>query len=130
MTTDLYYLALTAGLAAVLWVPNVVAIVTQHGLILPADFREAEEKRLQGWGQRTKRVHLNMVENLAHFAVLVIVAHLSGTANEQTAFLTQLFFWARVAHALIFYAGIPYLRTVAFAIGFIAEIGIFIAIIG
>ena len=130
MTTDLFYLALTAGLTAILWIPNVVALATQHGFILPADFREAAEKPLQGWGQRAKRVHLNMVENLAHFGVLVIVAHLSGAANEQTAFWAQVFFWARAAHALIFYAGIPYLRTVAFAIGFIAEIGIFIAIIG
>ena len=71
-----------------------------------------------------------MVENLAHFAVLVIVAHLSGAANEQTAMWVQVFFWARVAHALIFYAGIPYLRTVAFTIGAIAEIGLFIQIIG
>lgn len=130
MTTDLLYLALTAGLAAILWIPNVAAMVMQHGVVLPADFREAAEKPLQGWGQRAKRVHLNMVENLAHFSVLVIVAHLSGMANEQTAFWAQMFFWARVAHALIFYAGIPYLRTVAFTIGFIAEVGIFIAIIG
>ena len=130
MTTDLFFLTLTAGLAAVLWIPNVVAIASQHGFILPADFREAAEKPLQGWGQRARRVHLNMVENLAHFAVLVIVAHLSGAANEQTAMWVQVFFWARVAHALIFYAGIPYLRTVAFTIGAIAEIGLFIQIIG
>ena len=130
MTIDLFYLTLTAGLAAILWIPNVVAIASQHGFILPADFREAAEKPLQGWGQRARRVHLNMVENLAHFAVLVIVAHLSGVANEQTALWAQVFFWARVAHALIFYAGIPYLRTVAFTIGVIAEVGIFIQIIG
>ncbi len=130
MTTDLFYLTLTAGLAAFLWIPNVVAIVSQYGLILPADFREAAEKPLKGWGQRARRVHLNMVENLAHFAVLVIVAHLSGIANEQTAIWVQVFFWARVAHALIFYAGIPYLRTVAFTIGVIAEVAILIEIIG
>lgn len=130
MTTDLLYLTLTAGLAGILWIPNVVAIVAQHGLIQPADFREAAEKPLEGWRQRAKRVHLNMVENLAHFAVLVIVAHLAGLANAETAFWAQLFFWARVGHALIFYAGIPYLRTVAFTIGFIAEVGIFVQIVG
>lgn len=130
MTTDLFYLTLTAGLAGILWIPNVVAIVAQHGLIQPKDYREAAEKPLEGWRQRARRVHLNMVENLAHFAVLVIVAHVAGLANEQTAMWAQIFFWARLAHALIFYAGIPYLRTVAFTIGFIAEVAIFVEIIG
>ena len=116
MTTDLFYLALTAALAAVLWIPNAVAIATQHGVISPADFREATEKPLEGWGQRAKRTHLNMVENLAPFAVLVIVAHLSGMANEQTAFWAQVFFWARVAHAGSYIAGIPYVRTAAFLV--------------
>ena len=130
MTPDLMYLALTAGLAAVLWIPNVVGIVSQHGFITPADFKSAEDKQLQGWAQRAKRAHLNMTENLAHFAVLVIVAHLAGVANETTAIAAQVFFWARLAHAAVFYAGIPFLRTLAFSAGFIAEIFIFIEIIG
>lgn len=130
MTTDLFYLALTAGLAAVLWIPNVVGIVAQHGIISAEDFRSAEEKPLTGWRQRAKRVHLNMTENLAHFAALVVVAHLAGMANETTAIAAQVFFWARLAHAVVFYGGIPYLRTLAFAAGFIAEIFIFVQIIG
>jgi uncharacterized MAPEG superfamily protein len=130
MTPDLFYLALTAGLAAVLWIPNVVGIVSQHGIITPADFKAAEEKPLQGWSQRAKRVHLNMTENLAHFAALVIVAHLAGVANETTAIAAQVFFWARLVHALVFYAGIPFLRTIAFSAGFIAEIFIFAEIVG
>lgn len=129
MTPDLYYLTLTAAMAAVLWIPNVVGIVSQHGFVLPADFRDAPEKPLTGWAQRAKRVHLNMVENLAHFAVLVIVAHVAGAANDVTALWAQIYFWARVAHAVVFYAGIPYLRTVAFTIGFIAEIIILVQIL-
>jgi len=130
MTPDLLYLALTAGLAAVLWIPNVVGIVAQHGVITADDFKSAEEKPLSGWRQRAKRVHLNMTENLAHFAALVIVAHLAGMANETTAIAAQVFFWARLAHAVVFYTGIPFLRTLAFSAGFIAEIFIFIEIIG
>lgn len=130
MTPDLLYLALTAGLAAILWIPNVVAIVTRHGFLTPPDFRVAEEKPLEGWGQRAKRAHLNMTENLAHFAVLVIVAHLAGMANETTALAAQIFFWARLVHAAVFYAGIPYIRTLAFVVGFVAEAMIFLEIIG
>jgi uncharacterized MAPEG superfamily protein len=47
-----------------------------------------------------------------------------------TAVCAQVFFWARLAHALVFYAGIPFVRTLAFTAGFIAEIVIFIQIVG
>ena len=130
MTPDLLYLALTAGLAAVLWIPNVVGIVAQHGIITAEDFKSAVEKPLTGWRQRVKRAHLNMTENLAHFAALVIVAHLAGMANETTAIAAQVYFWARLVHAVVLYAGIPFVRTLAFSVGFIAEIFIFIEIVG
>ena len=130
MTDDLFYLALTAGLAAVLWIPNVVAIVARYGFLTPPDFRAAEDRPLDGWGQRAKRAHLNMVENLAHFAVLVIVAHLAGKANDVTALAAQIYFWARLGHVLVFYAAIPWVRTIAFVIGIAAEIAIFIQIVG
>jgi uncharacterized MAPEG superfamily protein len=130
MTPDLLYLALTAGLAAVLWIPNVVGIVAQHGIITAEDFKSAVEKPLTGWRQRAKRAHLNMTENLAHFAALVIVAHLAGMANETTAIAAQVYFWARLVHAVVLYAGIPFVRTLAFSAGFIAEIFIFIEIVG
>lgn len=129
MTTDLFYLALMAGLAGVFWIPNVVGIVATHGLPKAADFREPVEKPLTGWALRAKRVHLNMVENLAHFAALVIVAHLAGKANDVTALWVQIYFWTRVGHAIVFYAGIPFIRTVFFTLGFIAEAVIFVQIV-
>jgi uncharacterized MAPEG superfamily protein len=42
-----------------------------------------------------------------------------------SAFWAALFFWARVAHAIVFALGWPFVRTVAFTIGFIAVVGIF-----
>jgi uncharacterized MAPEG superfamily protein len=35
------------------------------------------------------------------------------------------FFWSRVAHAIVHILGIPYIRTVVFLIGFVAVLGIF-----
>ena len=57
-----------------------------------------------------------MLENLPVFAALVLVAHLSGASNETTALGATIFFWGRVAHAGAYIAGIPYLRTLAFAV--------------
>ncbi len=130
MTVDLLYLALTAGLAAILWIPNVVGTVVQHGMLTAANYHDVIEKPLTGWAQRAKRAHLNMTENLAHFAALVIVAHLAGKGTDVTAMAAQVFFWARLVHALVLYTGIPFIRTVAFTVGAIAEVVIFVAIVG
>jgi uncharacterized MAPEG superfamily protein len=59
---------------------------------------------------------------LAPFAILVIVAHLTGKANSTTALGATLFFWARVAHAATYLAGIIYARTAAFFVGVVGEL--------
>jgi uncharacterized MAPEG superfamily protein len=84
---------------------------------------------LPAWARRATRVHENMVENLAPFSALVLVAQIAGAANETTAFAALLFFWARVAHAIVFTLGIPWLRTVAFVVAWVGILLIFIEII-
>ena len=130
MTTDLYYLTLLAGFSLVLWIPHVLAIVTTHGFPGPKEYREGKSGELPDWGQRAMRVHMNNLENLAPFAALVIVAHLTKTANEMTALCTMLYFWIRVAYAFVYYLGIPYIRTVVFTAGFVVSAIIFFQIIG
>jgi uncharacterized MAPEG superfamily protein len=46
----------------------------------------------------------------------VLVAQVSGKANATTALGATIFFWARVAHAAVYIAGIRYLRTLVFAV--------------
>jgi uncharacterized MAPEG superfamily protein len=74
------------------------------------------------WVGRARRAHANMVENLAPFAVLVLTAHVAGAANSATALGATLFFWGRVAHFAVYCLGIPYLRTLVFAVAVIGEI--------
>ena len=66
------------------------------------------------WAARAQRAHLNLLQNLAPFAILVLVAQVSGKANATTALGETIFLWARVAHAAICIAGIKYLRTLVF----------------
>ena len=54
----------------------------------------------------------------------MIVAHLAGKA-EATAFWAVSFFWLRLAHAVVYLLGIPYVRTVIFTLGYVAVVGIF-----
>ena len=64
-----------------------------------------------GWAGRAHRAHHNMLESLVLFAALVLVAVVSQKANSTTLLGAQLFFWARLAYAVVYLAGIPWLRT-------------------
>jgi uncharacterized MAPEG superfamily protein len=75
---------------------------------------------LTGWAGRAKRAHLNMIENLVLFAALVLIAVASGKANAMTAMGAMVFFWGRLAYAVIYLAGIAWLRTAAW---FVSVIG-------
>jgi uncharacterized MAPEG superfamily protein len=73
---------------------------------------------LTGWAGRAQRAHLNMLESLAIFAIFVIVAQLTGRANASTALGATLFFWARLIYAVVYVAGIPWLRTLVWVVSF------------
>jgi len=74
---------------------------------------------ITGWGGRASRAHWNMLENLVLFASLVLVAVVAGKTNDMTLLGAQLFFWARVAYAAIYIAGIIWVRTLAWLISVI-----------
>ncbi len=124
MTTDLKMLAFSAGLTAVLWLPYILTLIVKAGL-MPALTYKADGMALPDWAARAKKAHYNAVENLAPFAALVVVAHLSGAANAATAAAAVTYFWARVAHYLLYVAGVPFGRTVIFAISWAAMVCIF-----
>ena len=81
--------------------------------------------RFPPWGLRAHRAYLNAIEVFAPFAALVVVAQLTAKADAMTAFWSASFFWIRLAHAVVYWAGIPIIRTVLFTLGFVAEVGIF-----
>lgn len=128
MTTDLSMLAWTAGLTALFWVPYVLARIVQYGPVEALTYR-ADSKPVAAWAERAKKAHYNAVENLAVFAALVLVAHLTGAANEATAAAAITYFWARLAHYPLYISGIPFMRTITFAIGWLAQICIFYQIV-
>jgi uncharacterized MAPEG superfamily protein len=71
---------------------------------------------LGGWAGRAHRAHRNLLENLLPFAILVLAAHALGKSNAMTVLGAKLFFWARVAYAAVYIAGIPWLRTAVYAV--------------
>jgi uncharacterized MAPEG superfamily protein len=129
MSTDLKYLAFTAILTASLWIPYVIAQVTTNGPLKPQNYVDPTPRPLPLWGKRADRAYVNAVETFAPFAALVIAVHLAGKANAMTAFWAMSYFWLRLAHAVVYLVGIPYLRTVIFTLGYVAIVGIFVELI-
>ena len=125
MTTDLKYLALTAILTASLWIPYIVAQVIANGLLAPPNYIDPAPRPVPLWGRRADRTYLNAVEAFAPFAAIVLIAHVSGKANGMTAFWAAWFFWMRLAHAGVYLAGLPYIRTLVFTLGWVGVVGIF-----
>jgi|AntAceMinimDraft_12_1070368.scaffolds.fasta_scaffold29030_1 uncharacterized MAPEG superfamily protein len=71
---------------------------------------------------RVTRLRANMIENLMLFVPVVLVAQAIGVSNETTVLGAQLFFGARLAHAIIYMAGWPWVRPLAFAIALVGTL--------
>jgi uncharacterized MAPEG superfamily protein len=128
MGSELLLLAWSAALCLVLVLPYATALTLKLGLPLMAGNREGLPEPT-GWIGRAKRAHMNMLENLVPFAALVLAAHGLGKLGALTMLGAQLFFWSRLAHAIVYIAGIAYLRTLAFFIGYVGMALIFISIV-
>ena len=120
MKTELFYLALVAALTGLMWVPYILDRISVRGLIDAVGY-PVNPKPQSAWAQRLMKAHANAVENLAVFAALVLVAHAVGLTNATIAGASVVYFWARVVHALVYTFGIPWVRTLAFAVGFFAQ---------
>lgn len=129
MTPDLTWLAWSAALTAVLWVPFIIGQVFTAGAPDSAYYRDPTPPEVPAWVKRSNRAHINAVESLAPFAVLILIAHVAKIANETTALWAMIFFFARLAHAVVYWLGIPYLRTVAFTASFLSTLVIFYVVI-
>jgi uncharacterized MAPEG superfamily protein len=70
-----------------------------------------------------------MLENMVLFAPLLIIADIAGKDNAMTELGAQMFFWARLAYALVYVAGVPYLRTVVWLVSAVGMVLIFLQLV-
>ena len=122
MKTELVYLLLTALLTGVLWIPVVIGYVKTRGLPTDESYRVAPSSPLPPWVERANRAHINAVENFAPFAAVVLVAHALGVSTPTTVACAAVFFYARLAHAVVHISGTGVLkaRTLLFTVAWIA----------
>lgn len=113
MTTDMIMLISSAVLTLLLAMPYSAGFLLTRGLYVMAGNRE-DFPAGTGWIGRAHRAHLNMVENMVPFAALVLGAAVAGKADGWTALGSQVFFYSRVLHAVVYIAGVPWIRTLAY----------------
>lgn len=120
MKTELMYLIWVTVLTGVLWIPYIVDRIAVQGLIDAVGY-PANPRPQSPWAVRLMKAHANAVENLVVFAALVLAAHAAGVSTGATATACAVYFWARLVHALAFTFAVPWVRTLAFAVGFLAQ---------
>ena len=128
MKPELNLLVWAVALAVVQVLVAVTGAYTQVGLMKLVGNRE-DMPKLAGWAGRAERAHENMVVNLVLFASLALVAAAAGKLNAMTLLGAQLFFWARVAYAVIYLAGLPWLRTLSWLVSVIGLVLIFLQLV-
>lgn len=120
MKADLVYLTYVSVLTALLWVPYILDRMAVRGLIDTVGYPE-NPKPQSPWAQRLMKAHANAVENLVVFATLVLVANALGVTSDAVATAAVIYFWARLVHALAYAFAMPWVRTLAFTVGFFAQ---------
>lgn len=108
--TELGILTCLAILAASLWIPYIVGVNTAPDGSLPADApdgfqRIANPSLHRPWVGRAYRAHLNLLEQLVPFALLVLLVDRLDGFTALTYWTAIAFFWLRVAHAVGYISG-------------------------
>jgi uncharacterized MAPEG superfamily protein len=128
MSAELFWLMLTVAMTGLFWVPYILDRIMVRGLVAAMANPSPKDRPQSAWAQRMMAAHVNAVENLVIFAPLVFTARALGIATATTAFACALYFWSRLAHVVVYTLGIPVLRTLSFAAGFVAEVLLVLAI--
>lgn len=126
-SVELSMLAWSVALLFVLVLIQATAGVLAQGLLTMANARDnlAEPSVFQA---RTKRVVDNHREGLILFAPLVLIAYQLDISTATTVLGAQLFFYSRVAHAVVYLLGLPLIRPVVWAVGIAGIAMIFLSL--
>ena len=128
MTIEIQMLAwaIALGLAHVL---VAAALMTQQrGLKWNTGARDGEARPLTGVAARMDRGLRNFLETVPFFAAAVLAVTLTERTSDDTALGVQIYFWARLAYVPIYALGIPYLRTLVWAVSLYGLLQVVVAL--
>ena len=126
MTVELWSVV---GLSAVL-----IVLITIQGSIVPLIHglgwglgNRDEPRDPSVFHQRVTRTIANHMEGMAVYVPLALIAGLGGLSNSLTVLGAEIFLAARIAFAILYVIGVPYLRSLSWGV---ATIGLFVVLAG
>ncbi len=130
MSKEIFWLALTLGLTALFALPYVLDRMAVRGLARTLGNPAADDKPQSAWAQRAQRAHANATENMVLFAPAALAVHVAARGDALTAGACAVYFFARLAHYLVYTLGIPLARTLAWAAGWGATLVLIARLLG
>ena len=121
LTSEVYYLILITLFCGLLWVPYVTERFFRIGIKETCGYGE-KNINIPQWASRAKLAHVNLIENLPLFAILIIIITFQDYNNQQTETGSIIFFYSRILHYFIYVFGVPYFRTLFFVASWIGLI--------
>lgn len=116
MPIEIRLLVYTVVLAIIQIAAATAAKRTQDTLAWGMGPRDTPPPRYTGIPGRIERAAQNLLETLPLFAILVIVAHLTGAEGKLTYWGAELYFWARVVYVPTYIISIPQTRSLIYTV--------------
>src|SRR3981189_1468038 len=118
MTRELFWLTLTVILTGLLWIPYILNRCHVRGLSRPMAHPSRNAKPHAAWTPRLIFAHESAVENLVIFPPLVLILAEIDYSTKWTVYACAVYFWARLAHLIVYTLGLPVFRPPAFPVAF------------
>lgn len=118
MTAELTMLLYSTVLLFILIAIPAANAIARNGVTTQAGSRD-DMPEPSVFNKRATRLRDNMLENMALFAPLVLIANAADISTGITVLGAQIFFLARIVHAVIYLAGWPQIRPLAWAAGLV-----------
>ena len=128
MSVELQMLVWSTALLIVLVLIQSLAGIQGQGLMQQMGPRD-EQPPPKKYHARMLRVVDNHREGLLMFAPLVLVAAFTQITNQWTVLGAQLFFYSRVVHAVLYIAGVPIVRPLAWGVGVVGTVMVLLAVL-
>lgn len=116
MTIELTLLAWTLVLALIQVLLPALLRNRETGIAYNASARDEPGAPVGAITGRLMRAQNNLFETLPVFAAAVLIAHVAGRDDAQTALGAWLYLIARVAYVPLYAAGVPYVRSLVWVV--------------
>ena len=110
------YTALAALWLGISWLPYILDRIMVRGLMGALANYDPAAIPQSAWAQRAKRAHKVGVEAFVAFAPLAVMAMIRLPEDSYPGVLALTWFYAMIAHYIIYCLGVPVARTLAFTV--------------